>query len=124
MKFKDYQKYAHSTAEYPTIMVHGTDSDGEEGFTNTTGWVYPALGLVGEAGEVAEKIKKVLRNNNGVMTKEAREQIGKEIGDVLWYCAELASSLKLDLGVIAEQNLEKLSDRTKRNVICSEGDNR
>src|SRR5688572_25757648 len=78
--------------------------------------VYPALGLAGEAGEVAEKIKKIIRDDDGVYEISAakREEIAKEIGDVLWYCAALAGDLGFTLGRIAAGNLAKLSSRAER----------
>lgn len=86
--------------------------------------IYPTLGLAGEAGEVVEKIKKVLRNDNGKFTKEKRAEIAKELGDVLWYIAVLANNIGYKLSEIAEMNHAKLKDRKERGVIKSEGDNR
>ncbi len=81
--------------------------------------IYPALGLCGEAGEVAEKIKKFLRD--GTLNDK---EVAKELGDVLWYIANLAEDLGYDLAEIADMNLEKLADRVNRNVIKGSGDNR
>jgi NTP pyrophosphatase (non-canonical NTP hydrolase) len=86
--------------------------------------IYPALGLANEAGEVLGKIKKVLRDKEGVFNEETNKEIGKEIGDVLWYIAALARDLNLDLGEIAHENLIKLADRQARGVIQGSGDNR
>jgi len=83
-----------------------------------------ALGIAGEAGEVADKYKKILGYFDGKLTSKDKQELNKEIGDVLWYLATFAESLGLDLGDIAEQNLAKLSDRKKRNVQRAEGDNR
>lgn len=85
---------------------------------------YPALGLAGEAGEVCEKIKKVMRDKDGVLTTEDRLEIKKEIGDVLWYVSALAYELDLELSNVAEAVLIKLRDRAHRNVIKGSGDNR
>ncbi|MDO9231067.1 MAG: nucleoside triphosphate pyrophosphohydrolase family protein [bacterium] len=109
MNFKEYQEKSRVTAIYPNA--------GEN-------FVYPTLGLSGEAGEVAEKIKKVIRDKNGVMDDESREMIKKELGDVLWYVAQLASELKLPLDDIAEKNIEKLYSRLERGKISGSGDNR
>jgi NTP pyrophosphatase (non-canonical NTP hydrolase) len=79
---------------------------------------YLCLGLVGEAGEIANKAKKVIRDN------KKDHDLGGEIGDVLWYCAMLADHLKLDLGAIMQSNLDKLSDRKKRGVLGGSGDRR
>lgn len=85
---------------------------------------YAALGLAGEAGEVADKVKKVLRDNSGRFDECKRIEIVKEIGDVMWYCALLANNLGYDLDIIAKMNLVKLEDRQSRGVIGGEGDNR
>lgn len=88
---------------------------------------YPALGLAGEAGEVAEKVKKLLRDTNIDMTdipEDKAREIAKELGDVLWYVANLAADLHYTLDEIAEMNLAKLSDRADRNVLKGSGDNR
>ena len=109
MTFKEYQKKSRRTAIYP---------DKDHNF------VYPTLGLAGETGEVAEKIKKVLRDNNGVVDEGRRQEIMKELGDVLWYIAQLATELGLSLDEIAELNIKKLNSRKKRNKISGSGDNR
>ena len=86
---------------------------------------YLTLGLTGEAGEIANKVKKFIRD--GAAKDEylaKRIEIGYEIGDVLWYCAVLAEELEMNLGHIMEKNLEKLADRHKRGKISGSGDNR
>lgn len=108
MTFKEYQDLAVKTAIYG------------EGSTI----IYPALGLANEAGEVLGKIKKVLRDKDGVFTEETNKEIGKEIGDVLWYIAALSRDLNLDLETIANDNIQKLLDRQSRGVIKGNGDNR
>lgn len=85
---------------------------------------YATLGLVGEAGEVAEKIKKVMREEGGVVGEEKRQELKKELGDVLWYLAKLARELNLRLGDIAAANIEKLYSRNVRGKIFGSGDNR
>ena len=85
---------------------------------------YAALGLAGEAGELADKVKKVLRDRNGKFNDLSNVEIAKELGDVLWYCALLASDLGYDLDFVAKMNLVKLEDRKARGVIGGEGDNR
>ena len=85
---------------------------------------YFVLGLNGEAGEVAEKIKKVLRDNNGIVSEERKIEIEKELGDVLWYLSQVATELNLELDKVAEKNLEKLFSRMERKKISGEGDNR
>ena len=82
---------------------------------------YLTLGLVGEAGEVANKIKKVIRDKK-IFRSEV--EIASEIGDVLWYCAALAQDIGISLSVIATQNLDKLENRKQRDAIHGDGDNR
>jgi NTP pyrophosphatase (non-canonical NTP hydrolase) len=108
MDLTAYQKKARKTAIYPM----------------KTKIIYPTLGLLGEAGEVSEKVKKVLRDNNGVFSIEIKDQIIKELGDVLWYIANLASDLNATLNYVAEVNLEKLADRQARNKLQGSGDER
>lgn len=108
MEFKTYQDGAKTTAVYP----------------ESARLIYPTLGLCGEAGEVSEKIKKIIRDGNGEVTEEKRTEILKEIGDVLWYIAALCSDLDADMGEVAQANLDKLFSRKERGVIHGNGDNR
>ena len=103
MTMNDYQRLAAETAIYSS--AHRL--------------LYPALGLAGEAGEVANKIKKMLRDN-----KFDREGVAAELGDVLWYVAALARDLNVDMQDIAKQNLDKLYSRKERGTIGGNGDNR
>lgn len=109
MDFDKYQKQASKTAVYPNIGKN---------------FVYPTLGLVGEAGEVAEKVKKVIRDDKGKMTPEKLVELEKEIGDVLWYLAQLSTELGVKLSDIAEGNVKKLASRKKRSKLSGSGDNR
>lgn len=109
MKFDEYQKKSRKTAVYPNKGKN---------------YIYPTLGLAGESGEVAEKIKKVIRDKSGIIDKETKEEIKKELGDVLWYVSQIASELKIPLNDIAEKNIEKLYSRLKRGKIKGSGDNR
>ena len=86
--------------------------------------MYLSMGLAGETGEVVEKMKKVVRNAGGEVSGEKRDEIKKELGDVLWYLSQLARSLGISLNDVAETNLQKLADRAARNVLKSEGDSR
>lgn len=88
------------------------------------GVTYYALGVAGEAGEVAEKAKKLLRDDAGDLTEERREGIKQELGDVLWYVAMLAHHLELDLEDVASANLEKLASRKSRDKLNGDGDDR
>ncbi len=86
--------------------------------------VYRALGLVGEAGEVAEKVKKIIRDKNGEMSAEDKQEIIKELGDVLWYLQALADYLDVEFEEVAQINLKKLQSRKARDKIGGSGDNR
>ncbi len=86
--------------------------------------VYPTLGLVNEAGEVAGKIKKIFRDKEGVISEDDRVALKGELGDVLWYLTQICTELDLSLEEVAAQNIEKLFDRLERGVIGGEGDKR
>jgi NTP pyrophosphatase (non-canonical NTP hydrolase) len=109
MDLSEYQSRSRATAVYPRAGDN---------------LLYPTLGLCGEAGEVAEKIKKMVRDDDGVLTEERRAALAKELGDVLWYLAQLATEADLELEAIAEANIEKLSSRQRRNVLQGSGDDR
>ena len=109
MDFNDYQNKSRKTAKYPAIG-HPV--------------IYPALGLVNEAGEVAGKIKKVFRDKDGQINEETRQALKAELGDVLWYIAQVATELDLSMDEIAEYNIAKLYDRLERGRIQGDGDNR
>jgi NTP pyrophosphatase (non-canonical NTP hydrolase) len=85
---------------------------------------YPYLGLAGEVGEVSEKVKKIMRDKNGEFSPEAIQDLKKELGDVLWYVANIASDLGLDLGDIGQTNIDKLRSRQERGKLQGSGDNR
>jgi NTP pyrophosphatase (non-canonical NTP hydrolase) len=108
VELSEYQRLSRSTAEYPR----------QEGLT------YPALGLAGEAGEFADHAKKVIRDDGGEVTPQRREAMAKELGDVLWYVAQLASELGLELEQVARDNLDKLLSRQRRGVLSGSGDER
>ena len=88
------------------------------------GFIEKVLGLTGEAGETADKIKKILRDKDGVVSEEDKDLIAKELGDTLWYIAAIARYLDLPLSGIAEGNIAKLENRFQRNKIHGEGDKR
>lgn len=111
LTFDWYQAVAETTAIYP-------------GKGAIEGLSYAVLGLTSECGEVAGKVKKLIRDFDGQMPDDKRKEIASELSDVLWYCAAIANELGLSLGKIAENNLEKLADRMERNAIKGEGDNR
>ena len=86
--------------------------------------VYPTLGLVNEAGEVAGKIKKIFRDKGGHISPGDREALKYELGDVLWYLTQICTELDLTLQEVATANIEKLYSRLERGQIRGEGDNR
>src|SRR4051794_30031339 len=86
--------------------------------------VYPTLGLVNEAGELAGKVKKIFRDKEGVISEADRDALKYELGDVLWYLAQIATELGLSLDEVAQANIDKLSSRLERNQIRGEGDYR
>ena len=86
--------------------------------------VYPTLGLTNEAGEVAGKVKKIFRDKGGVIGPEDREALKQELGDVLWYLAQICTELDLSLQEVAEANLAKLFSRLERGQIGGDGDTR
>lgn len=86
--------------------------------------IYPTLGLCGEAGEVSEKVKKILRDKDGVFSEETKSELAKEIGDVMWYISALARDLGFTLEEIGQRNIDKLRSRKERGVIHGSGDNR
>jgi len=108
MTINDYQAAAIVTAQYPENMKV----------------LYPVLGLCGEAGEVAEKVKKVYRDKGGIITEDTKQELKKELGDVLWYISTIARDLDLTLEEVAQGNIEKLTSRKARGVIHGDGDNR
>jgi NTP pyrophosphatase (non-canonical NTP hydrolase) len=109
VQLSEYQQRSRATAVYPDAGANLT---------------YPALGLCGEAGEAAEKVKKALRDDGGVLTEERRAALAAELGDVLWYVAQLATEAGLDLDTIADENLSKLLSRQERDVLQGSGDAR
>lgn len=108
MELEEYQKRALETAIYPKKMKV----------------IYPALGITGEAGEVSDKVKKVIRDNDGEFTDEKKKEIAMELGDVLWYVAVMADDIGYSLEDIASMNYEKLRSRKERGKLSGNGDNR
>lgn len=111
LELNEYQRIARTTAIYEDAIV------------------YPALGLCGEAGEVAEKIKKLIRDKGGIenlpnMDDDDLAAVVKEIGDVMWYCANLAADLGVMLDDVAHMNIGKLLKRQEEGTLSGSGDNR
>ena len=109
MNFSDYQTKSRVTAQYPAIG-HPV--------------IYPVLGLANEAGEVAGKIKKIFRDKGGEISAETRAALQSELGDVLWYLAQVCTELEISLDEVADSNLAKLLDRQARGKIRGDGDTR
>lgn len=109
LNFDDYQRKAKTTATYPKRGKN---------------FIYPAIGLMGEAGEIANKVQKIIRDDNYKLKKEKVEEIKGELGDVLWYVAILADELKLKLSDIVTFNIQKLAKRKTEGKIHGSGDNR
>lgn len=114
MRFDDYQKKALKTDKYPKTRKK----------RHTDAIIYSVLGLTGEAGEAAEKVKKLLRDKKGVIDDEAYRLITLELGDVLWYVAHAASRLGIPLSRVARLNIDKLASRNRRGTIRGSGDTR
>ena len=106
LTLNEYQEMAMETAIYPQPII------------------YPTLGLTGEAGEVSDKVKKVLRDNNSAFTDDRKLEIAKEVGDVLWYVATLSHDIGYSLEEIAKMNYDKLHSRQLRGKLHGSGDNR
>lgn len=112
MKFDEYQE---KISEFDFF---------EPGELSEVGFIEKVLGLVGEAGETADKVKKVLRDKDGVVSEEDKKEIAKELGDVIWYVASIARYLDVPFSEVAKMNIEKLSSRKERNKLHGAGDNR
>jgi NTP pyrophosphatase (non-canonical NTP hydrolase) len=108
MNLNDYQERAAQTAVYPADV----------------GLAYTTLGLAGEAGELSNKVKKVYRDDAGILTTEARWKLADELGDVLWYVAAVASEIGIELQTVSELNLSKLAARKASNSLHGDGDAR
>lgn len=109
MDMDDFQRAARTTAVYP--------AQGEN-------LVYPVLGLAGEAGELAGKLSKAIRDDGGEVHPERREALVDELGDVLWFVAQVATELQVGLDEVARRNLDKLAARRERGVLGGSGDGR
>lgn len=118
MKPNEYQKKAHTFADYKKPVIVEGD------VVTETDFVYPALALSEEAGEVAGKYAKAVRDCGGVISDERKGEIVKELGDVMWFVAELSTLLGVPLEEVMQKNIEKLESRKARNKIHGSGDNR
>ena len=109
MNFSEYQEKSRTTARYP-VIGHGI--------------IYPTLGLTNEAGEVAGKVKKIFRDKGGIIGPQERQALKSELGDVLWYLAQVCTELDVSLDEVAQENITKLFSRLERGTIGGEGDER
>jgi len=113
VQLKEYAEKIKSLALYPEAR-QGT----------AIALCYTALGLAGEAGEVANQIKKILRDDDGRVTPQRREKLLSELGDVAWYFVRLCEELRLDPDRVLEENVKKLDDRRARGKLVGDGDTR
>ena len=118
MNVNEYQLQAHGFADYAIPAVIENDK------ATLVDYCYPALGLAEEAGEVAGKYAKAVRDCNGVIDEERREAIINELGDVTWFVAELCTLLNVSMEEVMQKNIDKLTSRKNRNVIHGNGDDR
>jgi len=109
MDFNEYQEKAWETAIYPN---------------KGNNLIYPVLGLGGETGEVLEKIKKIMRDEKNQISEKKKEELKKELGDVLWYLSSICKELNITLNDVVNKNISKLNSRKKRNQLHGSGDNR
>lgn len=114
MTFDEYQAAAKKTNLTP----------GDPGVILSVSFMDKLLGLVGESGEVAEKVKKILRDKNGQLSQADRQELIKELGDVLWYLALVADNLDVSFDEVAVRNIDKLAARRERGSLSGSGDNR
>jgi len=118
MNINEYQLAAHGFADYVKPFVSKGD------VATRIDYVYPALGLTEEAGEVSGKFAKAVRDCDGVIDEERKEAIVKELGDVCWFVAELCTLLNVSMERVMQTNIDKLTSRRERGVIKGSGDNR
>ena len=126
MTFNEYQKQAGNFASYPTDALIEVDADEAHETTYFLNWLYPALALAEEAGEVSGKLAKFIRKNNYSVEaqNQLRSDVFKELGDVVWQLTALAGEFGFSMEDVARENITKLQDRKQRGVIVGEGDNR
>lgn len=128
VRLKELDDYQTAALKYDTFLGYqnGLMKYSKDGIMLATenGLIEKVLGLPGEAGEAADKFKKIIRDKGGVISSMEREKIVKELGDVLWYVAMIAEYLEVPLSEVAKMNIDKLENRYKRNKIHGAGDNR
>jgi NTP pyrophosphatase (non-canonical NTP hydrolase) len=115
LTFDEYQDTSHETAIYKPVHLINESTHSKE-FTKLS-WVYPALGLSAEVGELENVLKKIIRDDDGLITQEKEDRIIDELGDILWYVAEIATLFDIRLSYIAIQNMKKLKERVKNGTV-------
>ena len=127
-RLESIDEYQKATLKYDTFPAFSKGDFGrsDDGIMLATekGLIEKALGLTGEAGEAADKFKKIIRDKNGNISTQDREEIVKELGDVMWYLSTISAYLGVNLSEVANKNIEKLESRLQRNKIHGAGDNR
>ena len=123
MTINEYQEKAHTFACYEKPVCYHDFGSGQM-TASTVSFAYPALGLAEEAGEVAGKFAKAIRDDYGTISAERKEAIKKELGDVCWFVAELSTLMGMSLEEVMQGNIDKLTSRKERNVLHGSGDNR
>lgn len=122
MDFEEYQRRARTTALYADRLRRLFPDQSAKGMKVEL--FYSAAGLCDEAGEVAGKVKKWLRGDIGDAPMPDKDDLKKELGDVLWYIAAICTDMGLSMNEVAEHNIAKLSSRKERGVLHGSGDNR
>lgn len=120
MTFNEYQLQAHGFADYTVPFTKIKD----ETVLRDLNYIYPAMGLAEESGEVLGKFAKAVRDENGYISPKRREEIVKELGDVTWFVSELCTLMNVSFEEVCKKNIEKLKSRKERGVIHGDGDNR
>lgn len=131
MDIKEYQEKTKETAVYyrwfsgiRVFEVNDGNTTHNENQEIEMDWLYPVIGLAGETGELLNKLKKIIRDGANQQSKEFKQKISDEIGDIMWYVSQTCNEFGLDLEEILCKNIEKLQSRKKRGVLKGSGDNR
>lgn len=124
MNANEYQKQTAETALYVDSVIRTVEDSSETRLKNLLDLCYTGLGLAGEAGEFANKLKKVIRDKHGELDDESKRALAKELGGVAWYLSECASNLGYDLSQIMAENLNQLQSRKDRGALQGSGDDR
>lgn len=121
---EDYETMVSEAAIYKAAVKEFVSSGDTEAIAKLFNVFYATTGLAGEAGEVANKVKKILRDNKGVIDAEVRKKVLGELGGVVWYLAAVSAEFDLSLNDVMAYNFDQITDRQKRNVLQGDGDDR